>query len=79
MHKSWETTLQKRNRGQKLTFAERLSYIEKDCFEISQNYCSTGNIRTEYSLILNNLFPQNLSNMGFTNPSSTVRLQLLNL
>jgi hypothetical protein len=27
----------------------RSSYIEKDCFEKSQNYCSTGDSRTEYS------------------------------
>jgi hypothetical protein len=28
---------------------KRLSFIEKDCFEKSQNYCSTGDSRTEYS------------------------------
>jgi hypothetical protein len=27
----------------------RSSYIEKDCFEKSQNYCSTNDSRTEYS------------------------------
>jgi hypothetical protein len=28
---------------------ERSSYIEKGCFEKSQNYYSTGDSRTEYS------------------------------
>jgi hypothetical protein len=35
--------------------------------------------RTEYVLILKTLFPQKLSDMDFTYPTSTVRLQLLNL
>jgi hypothetical protein len=28
---------------------KRWSYIEKNCFEKSQNYCSTGDSRSEYS------------------------------
>jgi hypothetical protein len=28
---------------------KRSSYIEKDSFKKSQNYCSTGDSRTEYS------------------------------
>lgn len=40
-------TTAKRNSGQKSR--KRLSYIEKDCFEKSQNYCSTRDSRTEYS------------------------------
>jgi hypothetical protein len=40
----------KRNSGQKSTLTEkRLSYNEKDCFEKSENYCSTGASKTEYS------------------------------
>jgi hypothetical protein len=31
------------------TDKKRSSYIEKDCFEKSQNYCSTADSRTEYS------------------------------
>jgi hypothetical protein len=53
-----------------------LSFIEKDCFEKSQNYCSTGDSRTEYSSWP---FPQKLFNVSVTNPTSTVGLQLLNV
>jgi hypothetical protein len=58
---------------------KRPSYIKKDCFEKSQNYCGTGDSRTEYVFILKPLFPQTLSDVSFTNPTSTARLQLLNL
>jgi hypothetical protein len=45
-----KTTSVKRNNRQKSTLMEkRLLYIEKDCFKKSQNYCSTGDSRTEYS------------------------------
>jgi hypothetical protein len=39
----------KRNSGRNSALAERASFIEKDCFEKSQNYCSMGDSRTEYS------------------------------
>jgi predicted transcriptional regulator len=55
-----KTTSLKRNSGQNSTLTERmlkfniierkrLLYIEKDCFEKSQNYCSTSDSRAEYS------------------------------
>jgi hypothetical protein len=43
-----KTTSVIRNSGRKLAFTQR-EYIEKDCFEKSQNYCSTGDRRTKYS------------------------------
>jgi hypothetical protein len=43
-----KTASVKRNSGQESTLTKRLSYIE-DCFKKSQNYCSTGDRRTEYS------------------------------
>jgi hypothetical protein len=58
---------------------KRLSYIEKECFEKSQNYCSTGDSKTEYVFILKTLFPQNLSDVSFSNPTPTEGLQLVNL
>jgi hypothetical protein len=51
---------------------KRLSYSEKDCFEKSQNYRSIGDSRTEYVFILKTLFPQQLSDVSFTNPTSTL-------
>jgi transposase len=50
-----KATSAKRNTGRKSTFRNRSSYIE-DCFEKSQNYCSSGdrtaqlNIRLEDSI-----------------------------
>jgi transposase len=44
------TTSPKRNSGRKSTLTEKRSvYSEKDCFEKSRNYCSTGDRGTEYS------------------------------
>jgi hypothetical protein len=56
---------------------KRSSHIEEDCFEKSYNYCNTGDSRTEN--LLKVLFLQKLSDVSFTNPTSTVGLQLLNL
>jgi hypothetical protein len=58
---------------------KRSLYTEKNCFEISDNYCSTGDSRTEYVLILKTLFPQKPSNVSVTNSTSTIGLQLLSL
>jgi hypothetical protein len=55
------------------------SYIVQDLFEKSQNYCSTGELQQNWIFILKALFPQKLSYVSFTNPTSTVGLQLLNL
>jgi DNA-binding LacI/PurR family transcriptional regulator len=49
-HMNHGKTSGKRNSGQKIKIdKKRLSYIEKDCLKKSQNYCSTGYSRTEYS------------------------------
>jgi hypothetical protein len=53
-------------------------YIEKDCFEKSQNYCNTGDSRTEYSS-WRPCCHKNCLKLSFTNPISMVELQLLNL
>jgi hypothetical protein len=59
---------------------KRSSYIEKNCFQKSQ-YCSTGDRTAEMNTHLEDLFPQKLSDVNFTNPTSTlvVGLQLLSL
>jgi hypothetical protein len=57
---------------------KRTSFIEKDCFEKLQ-YGSTGKSEMDIYLFLKTLFPQKLSDPRFTNPTSTVGLQLLNL
>jgi hypothetical protein len=52
-----KSTSAKRNGGAKInTDRKGSSYIEKDCFEKSQNYCSAGN-RTAYSASKNAPFP----------------------
>jgi hypothetical protein len=42
-------------------------YIEKDYFEKSHNYCSTGYRTAELNIHLD-FFPQKLSDMSFTSP-----------
>jgi hypothetical protein len=74
-------TSAKRNSGRKLTLTERSSFNEKDCFEKSQNYCSTGDRTAELSIHLEDSVSTKTAqgDMSFTNPASTVGLQLLNL
>jgi hypothetical protein len=60
------------------TDKKRLSYIEKYCFEKSQNYCNTGESRTEY-WSWRSCFHKNCFDMSFTDPTSMVGIQLLNL
>jgi hypothetical protein len=64
-----KTTSAKRNSGQKSSDRKRALYIEKNCLKKSQNYCITGDS------ILKTLFPQKLSDISFTNPTSMVGLQ----
>jgi hypothetical protein len=43
MHESWEDNISEEEQWAKInTDRKRSSYIEKDCFEKSHNYCSTG-------------------------------------
>jgi hypothetical protein len=50
-----KTTSAKRNSEGKInTDRKRSSYIEKDCFEKSQNYCSTGDRTAELNIYLDN-------------------------
>jgi hypothetical protein len=57
---------------------KRSSYIEKDCFEKS-HYCSTSDRTAELNIRLDEPVSTKLSNVSFTNPTSTVWLMLLNL
>jgi hypothetical protein len=70
-----KTTSANRNSGRKSLDRKRSLYIEKGCFEKSQNYCSTGDSGTEYVFVLKTLFPQKLSDVSFTNPTRKVWLQ----
>jgi hypothetical protein len=75
IHESGEDNISEEERLAKINIdRNRSSYIEKDCSEKSQNYCS----RTEYSP-WRPCFHKKLSDVSFTNPTSTVWLQLLNL
>jgi hypothetical protein len=68
-----KTTSAKRNSGRKSALAEkRSSYIERDCFEKSQNYNSTGNGTAGLNIHLEDPVSTKLSNVSFTNPTSTV-------
>jgi hypothetical protein len=43
---SWEDDIREEEQWEKIRIDRRsLSYIEKDCFEKSQNYCSTGKLQ----------------------------------
>jgi hypothetical protein len=80
MHESWEDNISEQEQWAKINIdRKRSSYIEKDCFEKSHNYCRTGDRTAELNNHLVILFPQELSDMSLTIPASTVGLQLLNL
>jgi hypothetical protein len=78
MHESWEGNISEEEQWAKIDIDRKRSYIEKNCFENSQKYCSTGdrtaglNIHLEDSVSTKNVL------LNFINPTSTVRLQLLN-
>jgi hypothetical protein len=47
---SWVDNISEEEQWAKINIdRKRSSYIEKDCFEKSRNYCSTCGNRTEYS------------------------------
>jgi hypothetical protein len=79
MHESWEDNISEEEQWAKVNIDKnRQSYIKKDCFEKSHNYCSTGERTAELSMhILKILFPQKLSDVSFANPTTTVGLKLL--
>jgi hypothetical protein len=66
-----KTTSPKRNNERKSTLTERDSFTMRRI--VSKNY-----IITSAQVTAEDLFPQKLSDMSFTNPKSTVGLQLLN-
>jgi hypothetical protein len=50
IHESWEDNFSEEEQWAKINIDRKRSlYVEEDCFEKSQNYCSTGDKRTEYS------------------------------
>jgi hypothetical protein len=72
-----KTTSAKRNSGRKSTMAERdRRILRRNC---SKNHRITTAKVTAELIHLKNMFPQNLTDMSFTNPTSMVELQLLNL
>jgi hypothetical protein len=81
MYESWEDNISQEEQWAKHNINRNRSsyYIEKDCFEKWQNYCSTLNSRTKYVFISKTLFPQKLYDVSFTNPTFTAGLQLLNV
>jgi hypothetical protein len=47
IHKSWEDNISEEEQWVKISSdRKRSSYTEKECFEKSQTYCSTGDSRT---------------------------------
>jgi hypothetical protein len=80
IHESWEDSSSEEEQWAIINIErKRSSYIEKDCIEKSQNYCSTDELQQNGIFITKTLFPQKLSDVSFTNPTSTVGLKLLNL
>jgi hypothetical protein len=59
------------------TDRKRSSYTEKNCFKKSHNYCSRGDSTTQHSS-WRRCFHKN-SDTSFTNPTSTIGLQLPSL
>jgi hypothetical protein len=77
---SWEDNISKEEQWAKInTDRKKSSYIGKDCIEKSQNYCSTGDRTAEMNIHLEHPVSTKPSDVIFTSPTSTVRLQLLNL
>jgi hypothetical protein len=69
-----KTTSAKRNSGQKLTLTEGDCHILRKI--VSKNHRTTA---AQVTAELKTLFPQKLADVSFTNPTSTVGMQLLNL
>jgi hypothetical protein len=82
VQESWEHNIsEQEQRAETNSDIKRSSYIEKDCFEKSQSCCSTGDSRAELNIHLEDpVFTKTIGrDVSFTNPISTVGLQLLNL
>jgi hypothetical protein len=77
IQKSWEDISNEEQWAKSNTDRKRASYIENDCFEISQNYCNTGDSRTEYSS-WETIFIKTIQR-ELHKSNITVGLQLLNL
>jgi hypothetical protein len=75
MHESWEDNISEKEQWAKINIdRKRSSYIEKDCLEKSQNYCNTGDRTAELNIHVEDAVSTKLSDMNFTNPTSTVGL-----
>jgi len=73
-----KTPSARRNSGQKPKLSEREHCTLKRI--VSKNHRTTAaKVAAELNIHLGRLFPQKQSDRSFTNPTSTVELQLLNL
>jgi hypothetical protein len=80
IHESWGDNISEEEQWAKINIdRKRSSYVEKDCFKISQNYCSIGDRTAELNIHLEDSCFQKKNDMSSTNPTSMVGLQLLNL
>jgi hypothetical protein len=80
MHESWEDIREEEQWAKINSDRNRSSYIEKDCFEHSQNYWSTGDRTAELNILLEDRLQKTVQrNASFKNPTSTVGLQFLNI
>jgi CTP-dependent riboflavin kinase len=73
-----KTTSGKRNSGRKSTMTERDRRVLRRNY--SKNHrITTAKVTAELNIHFEEHVPQNLTDVIFTNPTSTVQLQLLNL
>jgi transposase len=73
-----KTTSAEWNSGRKSTLTEKYRCTLR--WTVSKNHRTTAaQLRAELNIHLEDLFPQKLSDVIFTNPTSTAGLQLLNL
>jgi hypothetical protein len=60
IHESWEDNISEEEQWVKINIdKKKSSYIEKDCFKKSQNYCSTGDRTAELNIRLEDRFHRN--------------------
>jgi transposase len=73
-----KTTQAKRNSGRNSTLTETDSRILRKIVSKSHSTAAQVTGRQKWIFLLKTLFPQKLSDVSFTNPTSTVGLQLVN-
>jgi transposase len=74
----WTTTSAKRNSGRKSTLTERVQCTVRSI--VLKNHRTTAaQVTSELNIHLEDPVSKKLSNVSFTNPTSTMELRLLNL